>query len=432
MTERNTTLSEYWTPPSQYAPQGTTPQTQSSPTSPTPPQYPPTSAPYYGTPLTGQQTPTGQQPPVAPQQRTRRPAGRGVRRTTAVLLVLVAFLLGLVSGYLGSLALETDSTSAASSTEQSSSATIQVLPDGSVAAVAAAAMPSTVYIEATTAQASSTGTGMVLRSDGYIVTNNHVIEGDGVTITVTFSDGTEEPATVVAATSDYDLAVLKVDRDDLVPLTLADSDQVVIGDTVVAVGAPLGLEGTVTSGIVSALNRPVTAGSTDEVSFINAIQTDAAINPGNSGGPLLNLNGEVIGINSAIAQASNTTSGSIGLGFAIPSNQVSRTTTQLIEDGYATYPIIGALLDGNYTGEGVLVAQDQPGQEAVTSGGPADDAGLEPGDIIMSIDGNPMTSSEEVIVYIRAQSPGDVVELDVQRGDTELTLSVTLGEQKAD
>jgi len=188
----------------------------------------------------------------------------------------------------------------------------------------------------------------------------------------------------------------------------------------------------VTSGIVSALNRPVTAGSTDEVSFINAIQTDAAINPGNSGGPLLNLNGEVIGINSAIAQASNTTSGSIGLGFAIPSNQVSRTTTQLIEDGYATYPIIGALLDGNYTGEGVLVAQDQPGQEAVTSGGPADDAGLEPGDIIMSIDGNPMTSSEEVIVYIRAQSPGDVVELDVQRGDTELTLSVTLGEQKAD
>ncbi|MDX5399848.1 MAG: trypsin-like peptidase domain-containing protein, partial [Actinomycetes bacterium] len=262
---------------------------------------------------------------------------------------------------------------------------------------------------------------------------NHVIASGG-TIQVTFSDGTVEGAEVVGTTSDYDLAVLKVERTGLDPLPLADSDLVMVGDPVVAVGAPLGLEGTVTSGIVSALNRAVTVGSVTETSFINAIQTDAAINPGNSGGPLVNAAGEVIGINTAIAQASGTgaATGSIGLGFAIPSTQVRRTTDQLIETGRATYPIIGILLDGRHAGEGDMVATaPSDGNEPVTPGGPGDTAGIRPGDVILSIDGRPMTSPDEVIVYVRSRAPGDTLTLTIRRGGREEDVDVVLGEQEA-
>lgn len=246
------------------------------------------------------------------------------------------------------------------------------------------------------------------------------------------ADGRKVDGEVVGTTASYDLAVVKVEVDGLEPLVLGDSDALVVGDPVTAFGAPLGLAGTVTTGIVSALNRPVVAGGEGDVAFINAVQTDASINPGNSGGPLVSSAGEVVGINSAIAQPPGTSraSGSIGLGFAIPSNQALRTVTQLIETGKATYPVIGVLLDQSHTGEGVRVLDRQQGdQRPVTPGGPAEKAGIRPGDVILAIDGRPVTQPDELIVAIRAHAPGDVVTLTLRDGeDGERTVRMVLDE----
>ncbi|MGI5189975.1 trypsin-like peptidase domain-containing protein [Promicromonospora sp. CA-289599] len=309
-------------------------------------------------------------------------------------------------------------------------------PEGSVAAIAAAALPSVVSIEVRAQQGVATGSGMILKADGYILTNNHVVAeaASGADVTVTFSDGHEQPAELVGATPDYDLAVIRVKEKGLEPLILGDSDEVVVGDSVLAVGSPLGLEATVTTGIVSALHRPVKAGEAAEAAFIDAIQTDAAINPGNSGGPLVNSAGEVIGINSAIAQGPGTTgaTGNIGLGFAIPSNQARHTAEQLIETGTATFPIIGVLLDPAYQGEGVQVSQEpQQGTPAVTPDGPADQAGLKPGDVILSIDGRPVSVADELIVAIRAKAPGDPVTLQVRSDGDEREVRVVLEERSS-
>jgi putative serine protease PepD len=350
---------------------------------------------------------------------------------------------GAVGGVLGSRLGEDDHLADAGlPVAPAGSRTIERAPD-SVAGIAAGVLPSVVSIQVDGPEGSATGSGFVLRGDGYLVTNNHVIaqtsDAAATTITVTFGDGSELEASVVGKTSDYDLAVLKVDVDGLTPLVLGDSDQVVVGDAVVAVGAPLGLAGTVTTGIVSALNRPVSAGEATDSSdqaFINAIQTDAAINPGNSGGPLVNAAGEVIGINSAIAQPPGSTSlvgGSIGLGFAIPSNQVRRTSTQLIETGHATYPIIGVLLDERYTGEGVQVSSSaQQDRQPVTADGPAERAGIHPGDVILAIDGRPVTDPDELIVAIRARTPGDTIVLHVRSGSNERDVRVKLDESPTD
>ena len=209
------------------------------------------------------------------------------------------------------------------------------------------------------------------------------------------ADGTRREAELVGRDVSYDLAVLKVDSDDLEPLTIGSSDDVVVGDEVVAVGSPLGLGSTVTAGIVSALERPVTAGEAGDESFISAIQTDAAINPGNSGGPLLNGEGHVIGVNSAIAQVpgQQQAAGSIGVGFAIPSDVVVRTVDQLIATGKAEHPMIGVSLDRRWTNEGAKVLEDSEADsgDAVVPGGPADDAGVEPGDVITQLDGRRVT-----------------------------------------
>jgi len=305
-------------------------------------------------------------------------------------------------------------------------------PD-SVASIAAQVLPSVVSIEVRTGSGRGSGSGFILREDGYVLTNNHVVDGARA-ITVVFADGSQEEAEVVGATRDYDLAVLRVERTGLTPLVLGDSDEVVVGDQVVAVGAPLGLQGTVTSGIVSAVNRPVTAGEEGGQAFINAIQTDAAINPGNSGGPLVNLAGEVIGVNSAIAQLPGGLlggpSGSIGLGFAIPSNQVRRTAEQLIETGRATYPYIGVVLDERYTGEGVKVLDQAEGSTLpVEPDSPADRAGIRAGDVILAVDGRPVTEPDEVVVAIRAKAPGESVVLRVRSGEQERDVTVVLAER---
>ncbi len=294
-------------------------------------------------------------------------------------------------------------------------------PDGSIAALAAAVTPAVVSIDATNSIGSATGTGFIIDSNGYIVTNNHVI-ADAVynsKITVTLADGQEFLASVVGNTYEYDIAVLKIKATGLPVVELGNSDGVVVGDTVIAIGSPLGLQSTVTSGIISALDRPVTTGDNDELSFIEALQTDAAINPGNSGGPLIDAKGRVIGVNSAIATntSNKEEAGSIGLGFAIPINLVARIAQEIIDTGKATIPVMGVELAIQSEIEGAVV-------EDVTSGGPAEKAGLRKGDIIVKANGRIIKSDAELVIVIRSKNPGDVVEVETDSGKTfKITLT---------
>jgi len=293
---------------------------------------------------------------------------------------------------------------------------------GSIAAVAAAVQPSVVQLNVSGADGEGTGTGFVVSGDGYIVTNNHVAggAGDGGKIDVTFSDGSTATGKLVGADAGYDLAVVKVDRTELPALTLGSSDAINVGDTAIAIGSPLGLQGTVTSGIVSALNRPVTAGGQGDTSYISAIQTDAAINPGNSGGPLVNGSGEVIGVNSAIATLGmGAASGNIGLGFAIPIDTAKRIVDEIINTGTSQTPIIGVQLDLNFAGPGGAVSE-------VTVDSPADSAGLQSGDVITKVDGLLITDPTALIVAIRANAPGDTIELTVLRNGETLSVPLTL------
>ena len=386
--------------------------------------------------------PTSAEPSSAPTTPRTDSWGRPVRERARrgggpwlVLTVVLALLSGAIGGVVGERVFAERRPADAALPVSMADGHIEELTG--VAAIAEAVLPSVVSIEVRTPDGTSTGSGFVLREDGYILTNNHVVSAtaDGADINVLFADGSEEVADLVGRTSDYDLAVIKVDRVGLAPLVLGNSDAVVVGQPVVAIGAPLGLEGTVTVGIVSALNRPVAAGNGTETAFINAIQTDAAINPGNSGGPLVDADGEVIGINSAIAQAPGARgAGSIGVGFAIPSNQAFRTAEELIETGVATYPVIGVLLDVRYVGEGVQVATEaQNGQPPVTPGGPAERAGIQPGDIIVAIDGRPVTAADELVVAIRARAPGDSVTLTIRAdGGEERDIRVVLDETTSD
>ena len=381
-------------------------------------------APAYGD--TAQVPPPG--PWLPPTTPAPRPASRGIGRVLAVALVagLLAGLLGGAGGYL--LASRSSSTSVLSpgTTLPQSTASLSTRPSGSVAAVAKAVIPSVVSISVTTGQGGDTGSGVILRSDGYVLTNNHVIAaaaGGAGRIEVAFSDGTTKPATIVGRDTSYDLAVVKVAATGLPAATLGNSSNVVVGDEAIAIGSPLGLQGTVTSGIISALNRPVTAGGSGESSFINAIQTDAAINPGNSGGPLVDAQGKVIGINSAIAslgESSGSQSGSIGLGFAIPINQAKRIAEELISTGRSTHPVIGVTLDQRYSGGGVRIA-------SVTPGGPADGAGLKTGDVVTAVNGRPVAGPTELVVAIRANNPGDKITLTVRSGSGTRDVELTLG-----
>ena len=306
---------------------------------------------------------------------------------------------------------------------------------GSISAVAQRVLPSVVYISVEQSGGpAGVGSGFVVREDGYIVTNNHVVEAaaDGGSVQVELADDEVVEAEIIGRDVPYDIAVLKVDRSGLAALPFGESADLVVGQQVVAVGAPLGLDSTVTAGIVSALNRPVTTGRGSGSSFINAIQTDAAINPGNSGGPLVDLSGRVVGVNSAIAQVPDPLvggpSGSIGLGFAIPVDQVRRTATELIETGTSRHPVMGVLVDTGYTGEGARVSEvSEEVPEPIVPGGPADRAGIRPGEVILRVDGSRIDSSEHLIVTLRAKQIGDEVELVVRGTDgQERTVSLVL------
>lgn len=299
--------------------------------------------------------------------------------------------------------------------------------DESIAGIAEQVLPSVVSILVEGTRESGSGSGFVIRPDGYIVTNNHVVDlgTDGGGIEVVFANGDSAPATIVGTNASYDLAVLKVNRDDLPTVALGDSEAVKVGDAAIAIGAPLGLDGTVTLGIVSALDRPVTAGDTgSDTSYINAIQTDAAINPGNSGGPLLDGRGAVIGVNSAIATlAIGGEAGNIGLGFAIPVNVAKRIVEELIATGRSSTPIIGVTLDMTYDGGGARVRE-------VTSDGPADAAGIQVGDVIRTVNGRPIEDGTELVVAIRSYAPGDTVSVEFDRGGRESSADIVLGTAK--
>ncbi len=300
---------------------------------------------------------------------------------------------------------------------------IERAPD-SISALAAKVLPSVVSISTRNGTEGGTGTGFVIRSDGYLLTNNHVVEGvvGGGSLRVSFNNGKTVNGKIVGTDAAYDLAVIKVDLKNLTALQFGDSDKVLVGDSVIAIGSPLGLAGTVTSGIISAKDRAVTAGSgTSEGSFINALQTDAAINPGNSGGPLVDKSGAVIGVNSAIAtlDSSSSQTGSIGLGFAIPINQARRTAEQLIKTGKSSHPVIGVSLDTRYSGGGARIAQ-------VLAGSPAAKAGIVVGDTIVGIDGKSVDTADELIVAVRAKQPGDSVKLLLLANGSKRTVSVVL------
>ncbi|MHB1068123.1 MAG: S1C family serine protease [Candidatus Nanopelagicales bacterium] len=295
--------------------------------------------------------------------------------------------------------------------------------EGSIADIAAGTLPSVVSIIAEGSTQSGSGSGFVVRSNGYILTNNHVVNlvADGGPLMVVFSDGARADAEVVGTNASYDLAVIKVDRTGLPAVTLGDSEAVQVGDAAIAIGAPLGLDGTVTSGIISAVDRPVTTGDTlDDVSYMNAIQTDAAINPGNSGGPLLNSAGSVIGVNSAIATlAIGGEAGSIGLGFAIPINSAKRVAEELIATGQSRTPVMGVRLAMDFTEGGAKV-------EGVNEGSPAQEAGLREGDVILRVNGRAIDDGVELVVEVRNHAPGDEVTIDYTRGGQERSTTLVL------
>jgi putative serine protease PepD len=373
--------------------------------------------PYAGTPYGAPQATTALADPQG-RKRSRPMAG-------VVAAALIAGIIGGGAGFGGAYALLDHGGSGTTLSSSPASATAAAATNGTVSAAAAKAMPSTVDIRVALAQGSAEGSGVVLTADGNILTNNHVVAGATGTITVTLADGSQHTAKVVGTSPSYDLAVIKIDGvSGLTPATLGQTKDVQVGQQVVAIGSPQGLTGTVTTGIVSALNRTVAVQGEDGSGVVyNGLQTDAPINQGNSGGALVNLDGQVVGINSAIATAQGST-GSVGLGFAIPVDQAKRVAQEIINTGGATKPVLG--VQGSTAGSangsesGATIAQ-------VQDGSPAAAAGLKAGDVVTKVGDASVGDFSDLVARIGSYAPGDKVTLTIGSGSSARTVDVTLG-----
>ncbi|WP_176558734.1 S1C family serine protease [Micromonospora sp. WMMA1996] len=293
----------------------------------------------------------------------------------------------------------------------------------SLAGVAERVLPSVVTIRVASLGGISEGSGFVVSTDGHIVTNDHVVADGPGKATVIFNDGSTAPATVVGQDPESDIAVVKVTRSGLTPVQFGDSDALAVGDPVLAMGSPLSLANTVTAGIVSALDRTMQAGEPGgPTRYYAAIQTDAAVNHGNSGGPLVDGGGRVVGVNSTIKSlvADGQEAGNIGLAFAIPINQAKRVTEDIIGTGKARRTVIGAQVGGTgVTGGGVRL-------NAVEPAGPAAAAGMRTGDVVLRLNGHPMTDPTDLVALVRKYAPGSVVTVEYRRGSSRQNASVTL------
>jgi putative serine protease PepD len=297
-------------------------------------------------------------------------------------------------------------------------------PD-SQAGIVKKVLPSVVTVRVTGA----IGSGFVVSADGYVITNDHVVDGADNTMTVSFSDGSTARASVVGRDPESDIAVIKVAKGGLIPVTFGNSDSIAVGDPVLAFGSPLALVNTVTAGIVSALDRPIEAGDPGGTTrYYAAIQTDAAVNQGNSGGPLVDTAGKVVGMNSVIRSVggTDTEAGNIGLAFAIPINQARRVAGDIIDHGKARRTVIGAEVAADPAGAGTGVAGAGARLSTVEPSGPAAAAGLKAGDTITKLDGHVLDDGTDLIALVRSYAPGSVVSIEYRRGTTTKTASVTL------
>jgi len=425
---------QLWSQPEPYQPEPQQPEPYAYPTYPYQQQYPygyQQQYPYAGYPHAT--------PPLQPMQVDDHAKPR-VPGWLWPVVAATALIVGTIGGVIGGTIVTDDNGSAGGGFFDSSDDPGQIdegetspapLPadNGSIAAVAAKLLPSTVQVNANGGSGTgqgATGSGFVVDDKGHVITNNHVVsDATGAEeLEVVDFNGTVHGAKIIGRSPVYDIAVLAVaDYGSLQPAAIGSSRALRVGETVVAFGSPLGLASTVTSGIVSAIDRPVTtSGTSGDSSYINAVQTDAAINPGNSGGPLVNLRGQVVGVNSAIATTggvANGEAGSIGVGFAIPMEQVRVTANQILETGEARYPVIGASVNTVPDKKGAHIVE-------VNAGTPAEEAGLKKDDLVIAVDGKRVQDSIGLIVAIRTHQPGETITLTYLRNGSRKDLKITL------